>query len=116
MESAEHILGRWKYDLVLCCGVLMYVNERIAENVVRAMFAGAARLVGLICLAPPQDGWSGVREHDGAYIHDVDQMIRRAGGGVISLDCVDTNISGSSPSHVILAEPRGAGQRGPAPF
>jgi len=105
MESAEHILSRWKYDLVLCCGVLMYVNEAIAEKVVRAMFTGADRLVGLICLAPPRHGWCGVREYDGAFIHDVDQMIQRAGGSVVSSDWVDTSVSGSSPSHVILAEP-----------
>jgi len=113
IESADHILSRWKYDLVLCCGVLMYVNERIAERVVRAMFAGAGRLVGLICLAPPRHGWSGTRDYDGAFIHDVDQMIRRAGGSVVSSDWVDTSVSGSSPSHVILAEP-GGGKSGSA--
>ena len=54
METAEHVIGSETYDVVLCCGVLMYVNASIAEKVVRLMFARAARLVGLICLAPPE--------------------------------------------------------------
>jgi SAM-dependent methyltransferase len=107
MESAEDVMSGRKYDLVLCCGVLMYVNEAIAEKVVRTIFANAGRLVGLICLARLADecGCPGVRTSDGAFIHNVDQMIRRAGGRVVSADWVDTSVSGSSPSHVIVAEP-----------
>jgi SAM-dependent methyltransferase len=106
MEAAERVMGRRSYDLVLCCGVLMYANESTAEKVVRAMLSRARRLVGLICLAPPRDvGWSETRASDGAFIHNVDRMIRRAGGTILSSDWVDTSVSGASPSHVILAEP-----------
>jgi hypothetical protein len=106
MEAAEHVMGKRNYDLVLCCGVLMYANESTAEKVVRAMLSRARCLVGLICLAPPRDlGWSEMRASDGAFIHDVNRMIRQAGGTILSSDWVDTSVSGASPSHVILAEP-----------
>jgi SAM-dependent methyltransferase len=106
MEAAEHVMGRQSYDLVLCRGVLMYANESTAMKVVRAMLSRARCLVGLICLAPPADvGRSEMRASDGAFIHNVDKMIRQAGGTILSSDWVDTSVSGSSPSHVILAEP-----------
>ena len=110
MAAAEHVMGRREYDLVLCCGVLMYVNQKTAEQVVRTMFSHARRLVGLICLAHPRGeharpAASEVRELDGALIHDVGSMIRRANGKVVSSKWVGTSTSGSSPSYVILAEP-----------
>jgi 2-polyprenyl-3-methyl-5-hydroxy-6-metoxy-1,4-benzoquinol methylase len=108
METAENIIGSETYDVVLCCGVLMYVNSSIAEKVVRIMFARAVRLVGLICLAPPrgQHGRSAVRASDGAFVHDMDPLIAKAGGNVLSSRWIGTTTSGSSSSHVIVAEPR----------
>ena len=107
MEAAERTMGSQNYDLVLCCGVLMYVDESTAEKVVRAMFSCAACLVGLICLAPPGDNLvrSEIRESDGAFIHNMDRMIRRTGGIVLSSTWIGTSTSGSSSCHVILAEP-----------
>jgi SAM-dependent methyltransferase len=108
MEAAEKVIGSETYDVVLCCGVLMYVNESIAGKVVRLMFARVARLVGLICLAPSEGerGRYGVRASDGAFIHDMDPLIREAGGNVLSSRWIGTAISGSSPSQVIVGEPR----------
>jgi SAM-dependent methyltransferase len=105
MEMPEKIIGGGIYDVVLCCGVLMYVNPIIAERVVRMMFSRAVRLVGLICLAPLK-GQHGLRESDGAFVHDMDSMIDRAGGKVLSSRWIGTTTSGSSPSHVIIAEPK----------
>jgi SAM-dependent methyltransferase len=106
METAEKTIGSETYDVVLCCGVLMYVNTSIAEQVVRMMFARAVRLVGLICLAPLK-GQRNVRESDGAFVHDMDPLIEKAGGNVLSSRWIGTATSGSSPSHVIVAEPKG---------
>jgi 2-polyprenyl-3-methyl-5-hydroxy-6-metoxy-1,4-benzoquinol methylase len=105
MEASETIIGSETYDVVLCCGVLMYVNPDIAEKVVRMMFARVVRLVGLICLAPV-NGRHGVRASDGAFVHDMDPLIHKAGGRVLSSCWIGTSTSGSSPSHVIVAEPR----------
>ena len=107
MEAAEDIIGSRSYDVVLCCGVLMYVNESIARKVMRTMFARAARVVGLICLAPPEtkEPRGVVRASDGAFVHQMGPMIREAGGRVVSASWMGTDASGSSPSHVIVAEP-----------
>jgi len=107
MEAVERIMGTRNFDVVLCCGVLMYVNESCAERVLRAMFSRAGHLVGLICLAPSRTEVqrSEVRKSDGAFIHNMDRMIRGVGGRLISSSWVGTKISRSSPCHVILAEP-----------
>ncbi len=107
--TARTMAGRI-YDVVFCCGVLMYVNQQTAQEVLRTMFRHARWLVGLVCLAHP-DGdraparVSSPRDSDGAYIHDVKHMVREAGGKVVFSEWVGTRTSGSSPSHVILAEP-----------
>jgi SAM-dependent methyltransferase len=104
MEATERVMGGNIYDLVLCCGVLMYVDEDIAQKVLRAIFLHADRLVGLICLAPPDDRGRPQRFSDGAFIHKMDDLIRSAGGTVLSSEHIGADISGASPSHVILAE------------
>ena len=109
MAETESTIGGQTYDVVLCCGVLMYVDESIAEKVVRIMFSRANRLVGLICLAYPKETvhvQRGVRASDGAFVHRMHPMIRKAGGKVLSSHWIGTETSGSSPSHVIVAEPK----------
>jgi SAM-dependent methyltransferase len=106
MAASGRVMGSQNYDLVLCCGVLMYANETIAEEVLRAMLSHTDRLVGLICLAPEGDhARSRMRSSDGAFIHNVDKLISGAGGAVLSSDFIGASLSGSSPSHVIVAEP-----------
>ena len=106
-RAGEFMRGR-EYDLVLCCGVLMYANEDTAMSALQAMFAHCRGLVGVICLAHNARRRakrnSEVRTSDGAYVHDTHRMIREAGGIPISSTWVGTETSGSSPSHVILAE------------
>jgi 2-polyprenyl-3-methyl-5-hydroxy-6-metoxy-1,4-benzoquinol methylase len=108
MAAAETIIGAQTYDVVLCCGVLMYVDEKTAEEVLRIMFARVTRLVGLICLARPKNASSeepGMQAADGEFIHPIHRMIRNIGGRVLSSHWVGTETSGSKPSHVIVAEP-----------
>jgi SAM-dependent methyltransferase len=142
MAEAGRFAGGRSYDLILCCGVLMYSDEETAYEVVRTMLSTAGCLVGIICLADPTsrplpygrgsvgcsnrdsavlsrareqavpdlfpqpaDGKSVARLSDGAFIHDVIGMIYRAGGKVVGSRRIETEISGSSPSFAILAEP-----------
>jgi SAM-dependent methyltransferase len=106
VEDAERIMGGRAYDIVLCCGVLMYMNETAARRLVRTMLTRAHRMVGLICLAHPQGAQSGsaVRPSDGTFIHDVHRMIREENGRLVSSKWVGTEFSGSSPAHVMVAE------------
>jgi SAM-dependent methyltransferase len=110
MAAADRFIGDRTYDLILCCGVLMYDGENAAYDVVRTILSSANCLVGIISLANPTYSRtatrrSSIRRSDGAFIHDVESMIHRAGGKVVVSRRIETNISGSSPSHAILAEP-----------
>jgi hypothetical protein len=110
VEETERVMSDREYDVVLCCGVLMYVNPQAAARLVRVMLARARRMVGLISLAHPKGHHAGtlgseVRVPDGTFIHDVNRMIREANGRLVSSKWVGTEISGSSPSYVIVAEP-----------
>lgn len=110
LTKAGDLLQRHPYDLVLCCGVLMYVNEDTAKGALQAIFSHCRRLVGLICLAPDGRRRAGAatepRASDGAYVHDMHRIIRETGGTLISSTWIDSATSGSSASHVILAEPK----------
>jgi SAM-dependent methyltransferase len=113
MDDTERIMGERSYDLVLCCGVLMYVSESAARRLVRTMLAHTRRMVGLICLAPPEGERSGsaasqVRQADGTFIHDVARMIGEADGRLLASRWVGSDVSGSSPAHLILAAPSGS--------
>jgi 2-polyprenyl-3-methyl-5-hydroxy-6-metoxy-1,4-benzoquinol methylase len=111
MESAARVMDGRIYDLVLCCGVLMYVSEKTAQQVLRTMLSHARRMIGLVCLAHPERATASLegsmgRASDGAFIHNIDRMIEQAGGRVVSSQRIGTQVSGSSPSHVIVAEPQ----------
>ena len=110
MADAGRFADGRSYDLILCCGVLMYSDEETAYEVVRSMLSMAGRLVGIISLADASESNRPVRKStprssDGAFIHDVRGMIHRAGGKVVGSRRIETEISGSSPSFAILAEP-----------
>jgi SAM-dependent methyltransferase len=110
MAAAGRFIGNRAYDVILCCGVLMYSDEQCAYEAVRTMLRSARRLVGIICLAEHPNirtpaGRSFTRSSDGAFIHDVARMIHLAGGRVAASRRIEAEISGSSPSHAILAEP-----------
>jgi len=104
-----NVAGNQLYDLALCCGVLMYVNKETAKATLQKIFAVSRRLVGIICLAHDERRRtilnSEIRKSDGAYLHDMHRMIEEVGGRLISSTFVNAAASGSSPSHVILAEP-----------
>ena len=109
LDATANVMGEHNYDVALCCGVLMYVSEDTAASAIRTMLERAT-VIGLICLAHEQGaappGPSSARAVDGAYTHDVHSMIQSAGGRVVSSQWIGTAASGSSPSHVIVAERR----------
>jgi hypothetical protein len=118
VTAAGQIMGHHAYDVILCCGVLMYMSEAIAEHTIRVMLSHASRLMAIICLAHPESTEatseaSVTRSHDGAFLHNVERMITRAGGRIVRSKWVGTETSGSSPSYLILAEPPTSGASGP---
>ena len=53
MQQLEDLLGDRCYDVIICCGVLMYIREVEAAAVVRTMLAHSRILVALTGLAHP---------------------------------------------------------------
>ncbi len=88
MGSMERALGHGKFDLILCAGVLMYLTTDEANNVVTAMLQHTSGYLVLAGLAHPEKDnkdldRSSVREHDGSFIHNLDNMVHRAGGSIL---------------------------------
>jgi SAM-dependent methyltransferase len=80
-------MGQRKYDVVLCCGVLMYLDEDAATKAVRTMLAHTSGLLGMITLAHPSADnaelpRSYARPEDLGFVHNVDRMVVEAGGQI----------------------------------
>jgi len=88
VSELDRLMGERTYDVVLCCGVLMYLNEDAAAQAVRVMLRHTRGLLGLINLAHPhadnaQLTRSYVRSEDLGFVHNVDRMVCQAGGQVV---------------------------------
>ena len=89
MQQLEDLLGDRCYDVIICCGVLMYIREVEAAAVVRTMLAHSRILVALTGLAHPSVDnerldHSEVRHCDQTFIHNLDRMVETAGGMVMA--------------------------------
>jgi SAM-dependent methyltransferase len=83
----DRILDGRTFDVVLCLGVLMYLTEDAATAVVEAMLRAATGLVAISGVAHPsmdnaQLERSEPRAWDSSWIHNIDAMVRKAGGNV----------------------------------
>jgi SAM-dependent methyltransferase len=108
--EAERTMGEDKYDVIMCCGVLMYLDEVSAQNVIRTMILHARHAVGIICLARGDWGNSHSqrsvhRSLDGGLGHDLERMIELGGGTVVSrrIERADTD---GTVYCILVAEPR----------
>lgn len=89
MQHLEESLGDKTYDIILCCGVLMYLKEADAALVVRSMLRHSRGLVGIAGLAHPTVDnrllkGSTVRSRDRTFIHNIEHMIEESGGVILS--------------------------------
>jgi SAM-dependent methyltransferase len=107
----ERVMGKQDYDLVLCCGVLLYFDQPAAADIVKTLLRHTRLALGLIGLAhPSMDNSlltsSAVRPRDQAFIHNLDAMIRDAGGRVVRQRWMaHVNKKINSPPYIVLAEP-----------
>lgn len=88
MVDLDRILDGKKYDLVISTGVLMYLDEPKASAVVQAMLRHSKRLVAVSGPAHGDFDNQGLersvpRGNDGAFIHNLDRMIRQSGGTIV---------------------------------
>jgi SAM-dependent methyltransferase len=86
-RDLERWLGGKRYDIIICTGVLMYLNEAAAREVVGTMLRHS-RLLALAGLAHPRINnadldRSDVRASDSSFIHNFDRMVTDHGGRVL---------------------------------
>ncbi len=88
MEELDESVGDRKYDLIICTGVLMYLDETTASKVVKKMMERSRGLIAFSGLAHPvvdnsQLTSSETREGDRSFIHNIDRMVKEAEGRVL---------------------------------
>ena len=88
ITNLESVMGNKCYDLVFCLGVLLYLTEDKAASVINEMLNHANKLVVISGLAHPKVVNSKMRKsegrkQDGGWIHNIDEMVNRAGGTVL---------------------------------
>lgn len=88
MRNLDRMLGAKIYDIIICTGVLMYLEEEEASRVVQEMLRHCRLMIAISGPAHPEiDNChlerSVVRGYDGSFIHNLDTMIKRSGGVVL---------------------------------
>jgi SAM-dependent methyltransferase len=88
MKDLPALLEGRRYDVTLCAGVLMYLQEADAADVVAEMLRHTRGVVAIAGLAHPRLdnrllAASERRERDLTFIHNIDRMVERAGGTIV---------------------------------
>ncbi len=88
----ELLTGHDRFDVIFCCGTLLYLEERSAAELVVKMLEHADKVLVLSGLA-----WkdcdnrelphSMLRHHDHTWYHNLDAMVEQAGGEILYRRC-----------------------------
>jgi len=108
----DTVLGSRKADVFLCAGVLLYLGDADARELVRSILDHTSMLAAFAGLAhPAQDNASlassAVRERDATRIHNIDAMVRDAGGDVVWRRWEGPRIVDGNTIYFVFATPQG---------
>jgi SAM-dependent methyltransferase len=112
VSDLEPVITGQQYDVVLCCGVLLYFDEPTAARIVKTLLRHTRMVLGLISLAHPGTHncrlkHSEIRPSDQGFVHNLDAMIRAADGKLVAHRWMPLPPSeGTSPPYFVLAQPR----------
>lgn len=89
MEELGLVMDDRVFDVIICAGVLMYLDRDSAAQVVNEMLKHTGKLLAISGLAHPEIDNSELqhsvtRESDRSFIHNIDSMVTEAGGRVIA--------------------------------
>lgn len=89
MGNLDNLLGDKMYDIILCTGVLMYLDEEQAARAVEEMLQHCRVMVALSGPAHPDTdnshlAHSFIRKLDGSFIHNFDAMVKQADGNIVA--------------------------------
>lgn len=110
MEDLAKHLGQVKYDVTLIPGVLMYLTQNKAEEVLATLLEHTQKLVVVAGLAHPSIDnnkleHSEVRGSDGSFIHNLDRMVEAAGGRIVYRRWDGSRDLDGNTIYFIFAEP-----------
>jgi SAM-dependent methyltransferase len=111
ISEIDRAAGDRLYDVVLCCGVLSYLEESDAERSVARMLARTRHLLGIVCLAHPTIENSRLdhpasRPSDRSLIHNLDRLIEHTGGQVLWSHWEESRMGHPSPAYTVIAVPK----------
>lgn len=109
MTELDSLMQR-QYDVILCAGVLMYLPQDDAADVVRAILRRSKGIVAFAGLAyGPADNstlsTSVVRQRDGSFVHNIDEMVEKAGGKIIRRRWEGTRSVGGNTIYFVFCTP-----------
>ena len=111
MESLGRTLDGAAFDAIFCLGVLMYLRENQAKNVVREMMGHSKQLLVMSGVANPDFDnkylkESAKRTRDGTFIHNFDEMVKSAGGEIVFRRWEGTRMLNDNSIYFVFARPR----------
>lgn len=114
----EQSMKTQAYDVIICFGVLMYLDRAAAEHSVKIMLQRCGMLLALSSWPHPLADNSQLNESleasklvrntpdimDGVMIHNLDAMVQQAGGRVVSRRWTGSElVGGDKPLYFVLA-------------
>lgn len=106
-----------RFDVVFCTGVLMYLPEAEARQVVARLLAQARQLLVLSgpagCEGDNRTFAASLRRPDATFVHNFDAMVTAAGGKIVRRRWHGARRLGGQSIYFVLARGRRAG--GPLP-
>jgi SAM-dependent methyltransferase len=111
MAELDRLVGDTTYDLVVCAGTLMYLDQHAAAEVVRGLIRRTRIVVAMADLAHPEIDnafleRSGVRSSDGAFIHNLDAMVEHVGARVVWRRWDGARLLDGNSVYFVFAEPQ----------
>lgn len=103
-------LGDRAYDVMLCAGVLLYLDENRAAAAVQAMLSRTRQICAIAALAHADFDnrelrHSVLRAWDSSHIHNVDAMVAAAGGEVVGRRWEPGTLDGRQTIYFVFARP-----------
>ncbi len=110
MEYLESVLDNTKYDIVFGAGILLYFNQETAQNLVTTMLRHTNTMLSFTGLAHPDIDNANLnasvpRSRDSTWIHNIDEMIKNAGGKIIARRWEGDKITDGNTIYFVFAEP-----------
>lgn len=110
LEGLDRVLGDRLYDVVLCAGVLLYLDQAPATEAVRAMLRRTRKLCAFAAVAHAEVDnielrHSLTRSWDSSHIHNVDAMVEAAGGRVVGRRWERGTLDGRQTIYFVFASP-----------